>query len=56
MVFVFPDTIAANIAPGSEEIDEERLVMAAEIANIKDLLNHFPWDIIQNRSKRPWSE
>jgi ATP-binding cassette subfamily B protein len=40
--FIFPDTIAANIAPGSEEIDEERLVNAAEIANIKGFIESLP--------------
>jgi ATP-binding cassette subfamily B protein len=33
--FLFPDTIAGNIAPGSEQIDENRLLQAAETANIK---------------------
>ena len=40
--FIFPDTIAANVAPGSEEIDEERLVRAVEIANIKAFIESLP--------------
>jgi ATP-binding cassette subfamily B protein len=40
--FLFPDTIAANIAPGSEEINEERLVKAVEIANIKGSIESLP--------------
>ncbi len=40
--FLFPDTIAANIAPGSEEIDEERLVKAVEISNIKGFIESLP--------------
>jgi len=40
--FLFPDTIAANIAPGSEEINEERLINAVEIANIKGFIESLP--------------
>jgi ATP-binding cassette subfamily B protein len=40
--FLFPDTIAANIAPGSEEISEERLIKAVEIANIKGFIESLP--------------
>jgi len=40
--FIFPDTIAANIAPGSEEINEERLINAVEIANIKGFIESLP--------------
>jgi ATP-binding cassette subfamily B protein len=40
--FLFPDTIAANIAPGSEEINEERLIKAVEIANIKGFIESLP--------------
>jgi ATP-binding cassette, subfamily B, bacterial len=40
--FLFPDTIAANIAPGSQEINEERMVMAAEISNIKGFIESLP--------------
>jgi ATP-binding cassette, subfamily B, bacterial len=40
--FLFPDTIAANIAPGSEEINEERLIIAVEIANIKGFIDSLP--------------
>jgi ATP-binding cassette subfamily B protein len=40
--FLFPDTIAANIAPGSGEINEERLVRAADIANIRGFIESLP--------------
>jgi ATP-binding cassette subfamily B protein len=40
--FLFPATIAANIAPGSEEINEERLIKAVEIANIKGFIESLP--------------
>ncbi len=40
--FLFPDTIASNIAPGSEDINEERLIKAAEIANIKGFIESLP--------------
>ena len=40
--FIFPDTIIANIAPGSEELDEEKLTEAAEIANIRGLIESLP--------------
>jgi ATP-binding cassette, subfamily B, bacterial len=40
--FLFPDTIAYNIAPGSEEINEERLLNAAGIANIKGFIESLP--------------
>ena len=40
--FLFPDTIAFNIAPGTEEIDVDRLIMAAEIANIKGFIESLP--------------
>jgi ATP-binding cassette, subfamily B, bacterial len=40
--FLFADTIAANIAPGSEEINEERLINAVEIANIKGFIESLP--------------
>jgi len=40
--FLFSDTIAYNIAPGSEEIDEDRLMKAAETANIKGFIESLP--------------
>jgi len=40
--YLFPDTIAANVAPGSGEIEEERLVNAVEIANIKGYIESLP--------------
>jgi len=40
--FLFPDTIAANIAPGSGDIDEEKLMVAAELANISGFIESLP--------------
>ncbi|MGC1390675.1 MAG: peptidase domain-containing ABC transporter [Bacteroidales bacterium] len=40
--FLFPDTIAANIAPGSEEINDEKLIKAADIANIRGFIESLP--------------
>jgi ATP-binding cassette, subfamily B, bacterial len=40
--FIFPDTIAFNIAPGAEVIDENRMMQAAEIANIKQFIDSLP--------------
>ncbi|MBP8959003.1 MAG: peptidase domain-containing ABC transporter [Bacteroidales bacterium] len=40
--YIFADTIAANIAPGVEEIDEERLYAAAEMANIRSFIESLP--------------
>jgi ATP-binding cassette subfamily B protein len=40
--FLFPNTIAANIAPGSEEIDEEKMLKAVAIANIKGFIDSLP--------------
>jgi len=40
--FLFPDSIAANIAIGIDGIDEEKLVKAAEIANIKGFIESMP--------------
>ncbi len=40
--FIFPDTIAGNIAPGYDTIDELRLGFAAEIANIKTFIESLP--------------
>ncbi|MBK8884832.1 MAG: peptidase domain-containing ABC transporter [Bacteroidales bacterium] len=40
--FLFPDTIAFNIAPGTEEIDIDRLLKAAETANIKGFIESLP--------------
>ncbi|MCU0460434.1 MAG: peptidase domain-containing ABC transporter [Bacteroidales bacterium] len=40
--FLFPETIAYNIAPGISPINEERLMMAVEIANIKGLIESLP--------------
>lgn len=40
--FLFPDTIAANIAPGIQEINEEGLVAAAETANIRSFIDSLP--------------
>jgi ATP-binding cassette subfamily B protein len=40
--FLFADTIAVNIAPGSEEINEKRLVESVTIANIKEFIESLP--------------
>jgi ATP-binding cassette, subfamily B, bacterial len=40
--FLFPDTIVANISPGTDKIDEEKLVKAVEIANIKGFIESLP--------------
>jgi ATP-binding cassette subfamily B protein len=40
--FLFPDTIASNIAPGYAIIDEDKLSMAVEIANIKGFIESLP--------------
>jgi len=40
--FLFPESIASNIAPGIAEIDEDKMVKAAEIANIKGFIESLP--------------
>lgn len=40
--FIFNDTIAHNIAPDAEMIDRERLLYAAEMANIRDFIESLP--------------
>jgi ATP-binding cassette, subfamily B, bacterial len=40
--FLFPATIAFNIAPGTEEIDIDRMMSAAETANIKNFIEMLP--------------
>ena len=40
--YLFPDTIAANIVPGSENIDESKLVSAVTISNIKSFIESLP--------------
>ena len=40
--FLFPESIAYNIAPGNADIDEERMTKAVEIANIKGLIESLP--------------
>ena len=40
--YLFPLSIARNIAPGFDEIDEDRLIKAAEIANIKSFIESLP--------------
>jgi ATP-binding cassette subfamily B protein len=40
--YLFPDTIAANIAPGTDQFDEERLLRSVEIANIKGYIESLP--------------
>jgi len=40
--YLFPETILYNIAPGVSTINEERLVRAVEIANIKSFIESLP--------------
>ena len=40
--YLFPDTIARNIAPGSEEIVEERINYAASVSNIRGFIESLP--------------
>ncbi len=40
--FIFSDTIARNIAPGIEKIDRERLIHAANVANIREFIESLP--------------
>lgn len=40
--FIFSDTIARNIAPADEEIDNERLMKAVETAQIKEFIETLP--------------
>ena len=40
--YLFADTIAANVAPGSDSIDEIKLMNAVEIANIKGFIESLP--------------
>jgi ATP-binding cassette subfamily B protein len=40
--FLFPDTIAYNIAPGIERIDQDKLLRSVEMANIKSFLESLP--------------
>jgi ATP-binding cassette subfamily B protein len=40
--FLFPDTIASNIAPGISEVNEERMIKAAETANIRGFIESLP--------------
>ncbi|MWB95849.1 ATP-binding cassette domain-containing protein [Flavobacterium sp. GA093] len=40
--FVFSDTIANNIAIGVDKVDKEKLVYAADVANIKEYISELP--------------
>ncbi len=40
--FIFNDTIAKNIAVGQENIDRQRLVEAAKVANIREFIETLP--------------
>ncbi len=40
--FIFSDTIARNIAPAAEHIDEERMTKAADTANIREFIEELP--------------
>ena len=41
--FIFSDSIAKNIAVGEEHIDEERLLHAAKVANIQEMIENLPF-------------
>ena len=40
--YIFSDTIANNIAIGVDIIDKQRLLYAADVANIKDFIQDYP--------------
>ncbi len=40
--YLFPDTIASNIAPGADPVDEEKLVRSAETANLRGFIESLP--------------
>jgi ATP-binding cassette subfamily B protein len=40
--FIFPDTIANNIAPGPDEIDTGKMVRAAVLSNLRPLIDSLP--------------
>jgi ATP-binding cassette, subfamily B, bacterial len=40
--FIFSETIAANIAPGDDNIDKKRLLDAVTTANIRDFIESLP--------------
>ena len=40
--FIFSDTIAHNIAVGTETIDKERMVHAVTVANIRNYIDSLP--------------
>lgn len=40
--FIFSESIAKNIAIGKDHIDEQRLLHAAKIANIQDMIENLP--------------
>jgi ATP-binding cassette subfamily B protein len=40
--YLFPGTIAFNIAPGVEDIDEDRMIKAVETANIRTMIESLP--------------
>jgi len=40
--FIFPATIAANIAPGSDSVDEAKMIHAAEMADIREYIDSLP--------------
>ena len=40
--YVFSDTIANNIAIGVDSINKEKLIYAADVANIKDFIEEYP--------------
>jgi len=40
--FIFPESIASNIAPGSSDIDPDKLLKSVEVANIRAFIESLP--------------
>lgn len=40
--YIFSDTIASNIAPGTQEIDKDKLLYAVKMANIQEFIEGLP--------------
>lgn len=50
--FIFSDTNVANIAFGVDVINKERLVYAADVANIKEYISELPLVITQKLEQK----
>jgi ATP-binding cassette subfamily B protein len=40
--YLFPDTISANIAPGADPVDEDKIIRSVEIANVRGFIDSLP--------------